>query len=237
MTPQKKNQQRLLGFETIGSAFQSRSGHLAFDVFTRAFNGLADDVHRKLDRRLFERMFLVYALVEYQLFMGEEGEFMNECVAFFPRNIFTDLDNFILANYDKFYKQFVLFWASHSAFHQCRSQSEHGGNCSTTIICDGHMKIRRRLCANPNVQHKIAPYFSPIFEDFVVGCRHSPANNSRLCNGCMDLNVGPPIRKKALTKREKEAIRQKRKRAAKTQVNDMASVSSCWSQLIASRGG
>ena len=50
-------------------------------------------------------MFLIYAFVEYQLFMGDGPTFNNECCAFLPRNVYTDLDKFIMDHYDRFYKQ------------------------------------------------------------------------------------------------------------------------------------
>ena len=203
----------------------SRSGHVAFDAFTRAYNSLTDHMNAKLDRRLFERIFIVYALVEYQLFMGTGGTFLNECSAFLPRNVFTELDDFILTYYDGFYREFALFWGGHHSFHPCKSTLDDGGACSSTIICDGHMKIRRRLCANPSSTHKMASYFAPVFEDFVVGCRRSPAVNSRLCRDCMNQGMRAPCRKKPLTKREKESMKKKVKQAQKRALNDMASVS------------
>lgn len=151
---------------------------------------------------------------------------MEECSAFLPQNVFTDFDKFILTNYDRFYRQFVLFWGTHSTFHRCKGQSVNIDDCSTTIICDGHMKIRRRLCANPHVQQRLAPYFSPIFNNLQVGCPHSPELNSTLCHECMDASIEIPPRKKPLTKKEKTAVQKKIKRAEQPKINDMTTVSS-----------
>lgn len=197
---------------------------MAFDAFTRAYNDMNDDRHEILDRRLFERMFIIYAVTEYQLFMGEGQPFMNECTAFFPRNVFSDFDKFIMAQYDQLYEQFVSFWGSHSSFRRCKSKSINENDCSTTIVCDGHMKIRRRLCANPNISHKVPAYCSTIFKDFLVGCCHSPAVGSMLCDECKNSGVEIPPRTKALTKKQRVSIQRYKKRQHKTRINDMASV-------------
>ncbi|CAF1508000.1 unnamed protein product [Adineta steineri] len=71
---------------------------------------------------------------------------------------------------------FVQFWSSHCSFHPCQLKSEGNNNnnlCSAAIICDGHMKIRRRLCANANVSLTLPEHFSPVFNNLMLGCNVS----------------------------------------------------------------
>lgn len=135
---------------------------MAFDSFTRAFNELNDGSCIPLDRRLFERLFIIHQLIEFQLFMGTGEKFLNQCTAFFPSNISIEIDTFILNNYDHFYKHFVEFWSSHNTFHPCKSTKRDDNVddvCAAAIICDGHMKIRRHLCANPSVPLSLPNHF------------------------------------------------------------------------------
>lgn len=166
-----------------------RSGHVAFDAFTRAYDHMKNESSSSLDRRLFERLFIIYAMAEYQLFMGEGSIFMDQPTAFLPRHVFTDFDNFILDQYDLFYKQFVSFWGTHKSFHPCQMKTGDQNHCSSTIICDGHMKIRRRLCSNPNVSHKVPPSCSPVFNRFFTGCPRTPALKSMMCSECKGYDV------------------------------------------------
>lgn len=170
--------------------------------------------HRSLDRRLFERMFLVYSMIEYQLFMGEGSLFMGEPTAFLPRHVFKDFDNFIISQYDSFYKQFVSFWGTHKSFHPCQMKTSDPNHCSSTIICDGHMKIRRRLCSNPSVLHKVPPSCSPVFKNFFVGCSRTSSLNSTLCSNCQGFSVplskpdGASSRKQRKTLTGKDSLNQ-----------------------------
>ncbi|CAF3868483.1 unnamed protein product, partial [Rotaria sp. Silwood1] len=59
------------------------------------------------------------------------------------------------------------FWSSHNTFYPCKLAVQGGGDdslCSAAIICDGHRKIRRRLCANPNVPLSLPEYFVHLFK-------------------------------------------------------------------------
>ncbi|CAF1509532.1 unnamed protein product, partial [Adineta steineri] len=146
------------------------NGHVAFDCFTRAYNELGEGERVRLDRRLFERIFIIYSLIEYQLFMSLNERFKNQPTGFLPRYIYSDIDEFIMKNYDYFYKVFVQFWSSHGSFHPCQLKSEDNNNnnlCSAAIICDGHMKIRRRLCSNANVSLILPEHFSPVFNNLM----------------------------------------------------------------------
>ncbi|CAF3850826.1 unnamed protein product [Adineta steineri] len=155
---------------------RSYNGHVAFDCFTRAYNELGEGERVRLDRRLFERIFIIYSLIEYQLFMSLNERFKNQPTGFLPRYIYSDIDEFIMKNYDYFYKVFVQFWSSHGSFHPCQLKSEDNNNnnlCSAAIICDGHMKIRRRLCSNANVSLILPEHFSPVFNNLMLGCNVS----------------------------------------------------------------
>ena len=67
----------------VKDVFYFSNGHAAFDGFTRAFNELSDENRIHLDRRLFERVFLFHALIDFQLFMGTDQSFRNQTCAFF----------------------------------------------------------------------------------------------------------------------------------------------------------
>lgn len=180
-----------------------------------------------MERRLFERVFIIYALVEYQLFMGIGEPFKNQCSAFLPRNIWTELDSFIMLHYDHFYKIFVQFWSSHKIFHACTAS--HNNNiddtaCSAALICDGHMKIRRRLCANSDVPLTLPIHFSPLFKDLFVGCSRTPMIHGRLCIKCKNKGVLVPLGQR-YTKKQQENAKRKSKAAQKILANDMGSVS------------
>ncbi|CAF1335207.1 unnamed protein product, partial [Rotaria sordida] len=201
------------------------AGHVAFDTFTRAFNQLNGDFRNKMDRRLFERVFITYALIEYQLFMAIGQPFKNQCSAFLPRNIWTELDRFIMSNYDYFYKVFVEFWSSHSIFYPCKlkPQGDDGNDnneCCAAIICDGHMKIRRRLCANANVPLQLPTHFNPIFKQLLIGCSHTPAVNRSICSECQSQGIIMPSARRH-TKKEEENTRRKLKKLQKQYINDM----------------
>ena len=204
------------------------NGHVAFDSFTRAFNQLHDGERVPLDRRLFERLFIIHGLVEFQLFMGNGELFHNQPCAFLPRNPFSEIDNFIMRNYDHFYKTFVQFWSTHKVFHPCKSSSKgvvDDDLCSTAMICDGHMKIRRRLCSNPNVPLHLPLHFDPLFNELIVGCCHSPRINGQLCESCERDNTTVEKTSKRPTKKQMENTQRKLKNWMKRYENDMTTVS------------
>ncbi|CAF3163528.1 unnamed protein product, partial [Rotaria sp. Silwood2] len=99
--------------------------------------------------------------------MSDGPTFENECCAFLPRNVYTDLDKFIMDNYDLFYKQFIQFWSTHHSFLPCNSTKPRSGKCSTALICDGNMKIRRRLCANANLPLELPEHFDHLFKETI----------------------------------------------------------------------
>ena len=201
---------------------------MAFDAFTRAFNELSDDHRTCLDRRLFERIFIIHALIEFQLFMGIGQLFRNESCAFLPRNLYTEIDRFIMMNYDHLYKQFIEFWSTHNTFHPCKLKSKDGTDdslCSAAIICDGHMKIRRRLCANPKVSLSLPVHFQALFKELIVGCGHTPNINAMLCASCENSGVLVEERRQRRTKKQIENAKRKREKLEKKFENDMGSVS------------
>lgn len=209
-------------------SFYFSNGHVAFDAFTRAFNELSDDNSIQLDRRLFERAFIIYALIEFQLFMGTDQSFRNQTCAFLPRKLYTEIDEFIMMNYDRFYKMFIEFWSMHKTFRPCKSKLENridDSLCSAAIICDGHMKIRRRLCANPNVSLQLPVHFQLLFKELTVGCSHTPIINGKLCTSCENNNVSLKKRKQRRTKKQIENEKRKRNKLEKRFENDMGSVS------------
>ena len=159
--------------------------------------------------------------------MGTGEKFHNQCCAFFPRNISTDIDKFIMMNYDHFYKNFVKFWSSHKTFWPCKL-TRHGddnGLCTGAIICDGHMKIRRRLCANPNVPLALPEHFVDLFKPLIVGCSHTPNVNEILCTQCKNNNIAIGTSTSSLRTKRKKKKNKKSQPLEKNYVNDMASVS------------
>jgi len=90
---------------------------MAFDSFTRAFNQLSDNSCVPLDRRLFKRVFIIYTLIEFQLFMGSGQSFLNQTSACLPRSIYSDIEIFItikyLFNFDHHIIHFILVNQNH----------------------------------------------------------------------------------------------------------------------------
>lgn len=204
------------------------NGHVAFDSFTRAFNQLHDGERVPLDRRLFERLFIIHGLVEFQLFMGNGQLFHNQPCAFLPRHPYSEIDQFIMRNYDHFYKIFVQFWSTHNVFHPCKSSSKNdpdGDLCSAAMICDGHMKIRRRLCSNPYVPLHLPSHFDALFNEFIVGCSHSPRKNGQLCESCEQNCTAAEKTNKPPTKKQTENMQRKLKNWERRYENDMTMVS------------
>jgi hypothetical protein len=128
----------------LSPSLSDRLGHLAFSTYTRVFNKQqAHPPDPLLHRSMFERDFITYSLVQFQLFMGGSQ-------AFLPFNIYSDFDGFIGDNIDHFYAQFVQFWGEHSLFKPCAPIRGHEKDSyRKCLIVDGHMKIRRRICSNP----------------------------------------------------------------------------------------
>ncbi|CAF3957510.1 unnamed protein product [Rotaria sp. Silwood1] len=159
--------------------------------------------------------------------MGIGEKFINQSCAFFPRNIYTEIDKFIMINYDRFYKNFVEFWSSHNTFYPCKLAVQGGGDdslCSAAIICDGHRKIRRRLCANPNVPLSLPEYFVHLFKPLIVGCSHTPNINETLCTQCKNNNIIVETATSSITAKRKK-IMKKSQSLKNAYINDMSAVS------------
>lgn len=147
----------------------------------------------------------MYSLVEFQLFMGD-------IQAFFPLNISTEMHMFIDSNLDHFYSQFVEFWGTHKNMKPCgEGQANKNNCCSTCMIVDGPMKIRRRICAHSGVSMVLSERFEHIFEDIIIGCAHSPSVKSSLCQSCKESGVKILKKKKEFGLRKKENTRRKKK--------------------------
>lgn len=155
--------------------------------------------------------------------MGTGEKFLNQCCAFFPCNIATEIDPFIKKNYDHFYKNFVEFWSSHSTFYPCKLTTRGANNndlCSAAIICDGHMKIRRRLCANKNVPLSLPQHCIDLFKPLIVGCSHTPNPNQILCIQCKTNNIEVGTRTK-----QKGIMNETSQSSPNNYANDMTTVS------------
>ena len=198
-----------------------RFGHLAFSTYTRTFNKQSSQQpNPPLNRLLFQRHFLVYSLVQFQLFMGNEQGFL-------PFNIYSEFDSFISNNIDRFYVLFVGFWGDHCSLKPCDLPRQNENNaCGRCMIVDGHMKIRRRICANPSASLVLPTHFDHIFDEIIVGCGHSPAVNSPLCLSCKDAGVKYTANKTRFTVKQKEHVRRRVKRKEDdVDINSMSEVS------------
>ena len=137
---------------------------------------------------------------------------MGDVQAFFPYNISTELNKFIIDSMDNFYYQFVEFWSNHKRIKPCGEVQLNENNCcSTCMIVDGHMKIRRRICANSAVSLILPERFDHIFDDVVIGCGHSPSVKSCLCYSCKENGIQLMNRKKRSIARKKEKARRRRR--------------------------
>lgn len=148
-------------------------GHVAFATFERTYNILSTTPpDPPLERRLLERIFLIYSMIQFEFFMGNEHTFL-------PRHVKLQLDDFIDLNFDRWYTEFVTFWSKHSSVKPCATK------CTSAIIIDGHMKLKRRLCYNQKLPLVPPRPFELVFDTITVGCPETPAYNSKFCQKCI----------------------------------------------------
>lgn len=147
-------------------------GHIAFSTFERIYNHLSKTpINPPLERRLLERIFLIYAIIQYEFFMGSDHVFV-------PRYLKLQLDEYIDTHFDRWYTELVRFWSNHCSLKPCLTK------CTHAIIIDGHMKLKRRLCYNRNLALVPPKPFNLVFDTITVGCPETPAHNSRFCDKC-----------------------------------------------------
>lgn len=179
-------------------------GHTAFLTFERIYNRLSTTApDPPLERRFLEHVSLVYSMIQFELFMGNDHVFV-------PRHLSLQLDDFLDLHFDRWYKEFVTFWATHSSLKLCKTK------CTNAIIIDGHMKLKRRLCYNQNLPLVPPRPFELVFDTIIVGCPESPAYKSKFCHKCASTNSH------LITKNEK------RTQPEKLQLNSMSEVRSHW---------
>lgn len=160
--------------------------------------------------------------------MANGEKLFNQCCAFFPRNIYSEIDDFIMKNYDRYYKNFVEFWSTHKYFYPCKLAAQGSGDaglCSAAIICDGHMKIRRRVCANANAPLYLPEHFVDIFQPLIVGCSHTPNINEKLCSRCKNNNITITTSTSQNGSKRKKVTNKKSQALNNIHMNDMATVS------------
>ncbi|CAF4122600.1 unnamed protein product, partial [Rotaria magnacalcarata] len=154
-------------------------GHMAFLTFERIYNQLSTITpDPPLERRFLERVLLVYSMTQFEFFMGNDH-------AFLPRHLGIELDEFLDLHFDRWYTEFSKFWATHSSFKRCTTK------CTSAIIIDGHMKLKRRLCYNQSLLLVPPRPFELVFDTIIVGCPESPAYRSKLCHKCTSSNLDP----------------------------------------------
>jgi len=103
------------------------------DVYNFKHRLLAND-NLKLDRKLFTRTILSFALIHFLFFMGYSNiHFPYVCSG-------ENLDIFFYQYQRIVHVLFVHFWSQHKRFSSC------GTHCSQMIIGDGNQKIRRLIC-------------------------------------------------------------------------------------------
>jgi hypothetical protein len=103
------------------------------DVYNFKHRLIAND-NRKLDRKLFTRTVLSFALAHFLFFMGYSN-------IHFPHNCSGEnLDIFFYRYQRIVHVLFVHFWSQHKYFSPC------GMHCSRMIVGDGNQKIRRLIC-------------------------------------------------------------------------------------------
>jgi hypothetical protein len=140
-----------------------------------------------------------------------------------------------MINYDRFYKNFIEFWSSHNTFYPCKSTipGEHDDSlCSAAIICDGHMKIRRRLCANQNIPLSLPEHFVDLFKPLIVGCSHTPSVNETLCTQCKNNNIVVEASSSYLKGKRKQIVNKKSQSLENNYGNDMTTVSIKKSEFV-----
>ncbi len=90
--------------------------------------------NQKLDRRLFTRSILSFALIHFLFFMGYAN-------VHFPHVCSGEILDMFFYQYQRIvHVLFVHFWSQHKYFSPC------GNHCSRMIVGDGNQKIRRLIC-------------------------------------------------------------------------------------------
>lgn len=125
-------------------------------------------------------------MIQFELFMGNDHVFV-------PRYLGLQLDDFLDVHFDRWYTEFVKFWANHSSLKPCKTK------CTNAIIIDGHMKLKRRLCYNQNLPLVPPRPFELVFDTITVGCPESPAYKSKFCHKCTSSNSDLITRNKKAT--------------------------------------
>jgi hypothetical protein len=182
---------------------------MAFSTFERSYNCLSVTTPvPKLERRLLERIFLIYSMIQFEFFMGKEH-------CFLPRYVRVQLDDFIDLHFDRWYAEFVTFWASHSSIKPCATK------CTSAIIIDGHMKLKRRLCYNQSLPLIPPQPFKLVFDTITVGCPETPAYQSKFCHKCVVSSLD------SIDKSEKEARQTGQQTSSLTEVSSFVIIDSC----------
>lgn len=181
---------------------------MAFSTFARAYNRLFPTAcDPPLERRLLERVFLLYAIVQFELFMGNKYVFL-------PRHLKVNLDEFLDSHFDRWYTDFATFWSTHSSFKPCATK------CTSAIIVDGHMKLKRRLYYNQQLPLVTVRPFELVFDNIIVGCPESPASRSKFCRTCRSVGDGSSGLSQSVSRSEKN------NRQIRQPINSLADVSS-----------
>jgi hypothetical protein len=117
-------------------------------------------------------------MIQFELFIGNEH-------AFILRRLQLQLDDFLDLHFDRWYMQFVKFWASHTSLKPCTTK------CTNAIIIDGHMKLKRRLCYNQTLPLVPPRPFELVFDTNTVGCPETLAYKSKFCSKCTSSSSNP----------------------------------------------
>ncbi len=98
--------------------------HVAFSTFERTHNLLSETTpDPPLERRLLVRIFLIYSMIQLEFFMENEH-------AFLLLHVKLQLDDFTDLHSDRWYIEFVIFWAKHFSLKPCATK------CTNAFIID-----------------------------------------------------------------------------------------------------
>lgn len=151
----------LLLFES--DIVELRASFMGFTDTLNSFSDRRSTPRVQIDRRRLEESFLVYQLVQFDLFMGQE-------VVSIP-HYFVDLNTHIFDQFPRRYTVFVYFWSNHKSFvGPCPNQ------CSEAAVMDGHVKSRRRICSYKDLTVSTSEY-----DKIVKGCHMTPEYGRKHC--------------------------------------------------------
>jgi hypothetical protein len=110
----------------------------------------------------FEVVYIFWELARFELMVGNEAQVLLP-LSLTPASRASFLEGFL----DYYYSLFVLFWSRHQYIPNIKCDRQI---CSKVVLCDGHQKCARIVCAYSDVADISIAETGPIN----IGCPYAP---------------------------------------------------------------